>query len=37
MWDAFLGDLRTAAWIVAGAGAIVAAAAASLIRPVDAR
>jgi len=35
IWDAFLGDLRTAAWIVAGAGAVVAAAAASLIRPAD--
>ena len=35
VWDAFLGDLRTAAWILAGAGAVVAAAAASLIRPVD--
>ena len=37
IWDAFLGDLRTAAWILAGSGAVVAAAAASLIRPVDAR
>ena len=37
VWDAFLGDLRTAAWILAGSGAVVAAAAASLIRPVDAR
>jgi hypothetical protein len=37
VWDAFLGDLHTAAWILAGAGAVVAAAAASLIRPVDAR
>jgi hypothetical protein len=35
VWDAFLGDLRTAAWILAGCGAVVAAAAASLIRPVD--
>jgi hypothetical protein len=35
VWDAFLGDLRTAAWIVAGSGAVVAAAAASLIRPVE--
>lgn len=34
VWDAFLGDLRTAAWMLAGAGAVVAAAAASLIRPV---
>ena len=35
IWDAFLGDLRTAAWLMAGSGAVVAAAAASLIRPVD--
>lgn len=35
VWDAFLGDLRTAAWILAGSGAVIAAAAASLIRPVD--
>ena len=34
VWDAFLGDLRTAAWILAGAGAVVAAAASSLIRPL---
>jgi hypothetical protein len=34
VWDAFLGDLRTAAWILAGCGAVVAAAAASMIRPV---
>jgi hypothetical protein len=37
VWDAFLRDLRTAAWILAGAGAVIAAAAASLIKPVDAR
>ena len=37
VWNAFLGDLRTAAWILAGSGAVVAAAAASLIRPVDIR
>jgi hypothetical protein len=37
VWDAFLGDLRTAAWILAGSGAVIAAAAASLIRPVDVR
>jgi hypothetical protein len=37
VWDAFLGDLRTAAWILAGSGAVVAAAAASLLKPVDAR
>jgi hypothetical protein len=35
VWDAFLGDLRNAAWILAGSGAVVAAAAASLIRPVE--
>jgi len=35
IYDAFLGDLRTAGWILAGAGAVAAAAAASLIRPVD--
>jgi hypothetical protein len=35
IWDAFLGDLRTAAWILAASGAVVAAAAASLIRPVE--
>jgi hypothetical protein len=37
VWDAFLGDLRTAAWILAGCGAVISAAAASLIRPVDLR
>ena len=35
VWDAFLRDLHTAAWILAGSGAIVAAAASSLIRPVE--
>src|SRR3954471_14473785 len=35
VWAAFLADLRTASWILAGAGAIVAAAAASILRPVD--
>ncbi|HEX2232255.1 MAG TPA: hypothetical protein VHG69_02705, partial [Thermoleophilaceae bacterium] len=35
VWDAFLGNLRTAAWILAGSGTIVAAAAASLLRPID--
>jgi len=35
VWDAFLKDLHTAAWILAASGAVVAAAAASLIRPVD--
>jgi len=34
VWDAFLGDLRTAAWILAGTGAVLAAAASSLIRPL---
>jgi len=37
VFDAFAADLRTAAWILAGSGAVVAAAAASLIRPVDVR
>jgi hypothetical protein len=35
VWDAFLRDLHTAGWVLAASGAIVAAAAASLIRPVD--
>ena len=35
VWDAFLGDLRAAAWVLAGSGAVVAAAAASLLRPLD--
>ena len=33
VWGAFLGDLRTAAWVLAGCGVVVAAAAASLIEP----
>jgi hypothetical protein len=37
VWDAFLGDLRTAAWVLAGSGAVIAAAATSLIRPIDLR
>jgi hypothetical protein len=37
VWDAFLSDFRVGAWIVAGSGAVIAAAAASLIRPVDIR
>ena len=37
VWNAFLGDLRTVAWILAGCGAVISAAAASLIRPVDVR
>lgn len=35
VWDAFLSDLRSAAWVLGGSGAVVAAAAASLIRPVE--
>jgi hypothetical protein len=35
VWDAFLRDLHTAGWILAASGAVVAAAADSLIRPVD--
>ena len=35
MWDAYLGDLRTTGWLIAGAGAVLAAAAASLIRPLE--
>jgi hypothetical protein len=35
VWDAFLGDLRTAGWLIAGTGAVVAAAAASLVRPIE--
>jgi hypothetical protein len=34
LWDAFLADLRTFGWVLAGAGAVVAAAAASLIQPI---
>jgi hypothetical protein len=34
VWDAFLSDLRTEAWILAGAGAVMAAAASSLIKPL---
>lgn len=37
VWDAFLGDLRTWALVVLGAGTVVAAAAASLLRPLDVR
>ena len=33
VWDAFLGDLRTAAWIMAGCGAVVAAAGSSYLAP----
>jgi hypothetical protein len=35
VWDAYLGDLRALGWLLAVAGAVVAAAAASLIAPVD--
>src|SRR5689334_2011931 len=35
VWNAFLGDLRTFAWLLAGVGAVVAAAASSLVRPVE--
>ena len=35
VWDAFLGDLRRAGWLLAGSGAVLAAAAASLIRPLE--
>jgi hypothetical protein len=35
VWNAFLRDLRLAAWILAAAGAVIAAAADSLIRPVS--
>jgi hypothetical protein len=35
VWDAYLGDLRTFGWVLAGSGAVVAAAAASLIAPVE--
>lgn len=33
VWDAFLGDLRTLAWMLAALGAVLAASAASMIRP----
>ena len=33
VWSAFFGDLRSAAWVLAGSGAVVAASASSLIRP----
>src|SRR4051812_11505185 len=35
VWDAYLGDLRTAGWLVGGSGAVLAAAARSLIRPIE--
>jgi hypothetical protein len=35
VWSAFLGDLTTTLYLFAGCGAVVAAAASSLLRPVD--
>ena len=35
VWEAFLGDLRRAGWVLAVLGAVIAASAASLIRPVE--
>jgi hypothetical protein len=35
VWDAFLGDLRSVGWLIAASGAVVSAAATSLIRPVE--
>src|SRR5918996_323559 len=35
IWDAFLGDLRTALFLLAALGAVTAAAASSVLRPVD--
>jgi hypothetical protein len=35
VWSAFLGDLRTFGWVLAGAGVVLAAAAASVIHPVE--
>jgi uncharacterized membrane protein HdeD (DUF308 family) len=35
VWDAFLGDLRSVGWLIAATGAVVTAAATSLIRPVE--
>jgi hypothetical protein len=37
VWDAFLLDLRTWALVALGAGTVIAAAAASILRPVDVR
>src|SRR3954454_11093150 len=37
VWDSFMDDFRTGGWIVAGSGAVIAAAAASLIQPVGLR
>jgi hypothetical protein len=35
VWDAFFGDLRSLGWLYAAAGVVVAAAASSLIKPVE--
>ena len=35
IWDAYLKDLRTSLLVLAGVGAVIAAAASSLLRPVD--
>ena len=35
VWDSFLSDLRTWGWVMAGTGAVIAAALASVIRPVE--
>ena len=35
VWNAFLADLRTFGWVLAGSGAVIAAAAASIIRPLE--
>ena len=37
VWDAFLGDLGRALALLAGCGAVIAAAASSLLRPIDLR
>jgi hypothetical protein len=35
VWASFLGDLRTFGWVLVGSGGLVAAAAASLVRPIE--
>jgi hypothetical protein len=35
VWSSFLGDLRTFGWVLAGSGAVIAAAAASLLEPIE--
>jgi hypothetical protein len=35
VWNTFLGDLRTFGWLLAAIGAVVAAAASSLVRPIE--